>query len=116
MLAGSQRSFLKPASQLLAFQLAISSGIGLTDAKKLALQSGVSESAINDLVLLSIQTGVGLTPLIEAKIKALILSGRTQALVSARALSVRLLIPLGLTVLPAFLILTTVPMLIGIAN
>jgi tight adherence protein B len=116
MLASTQGSFLKPANDLLAFQLAISSGVGLFEAKRLALESGVGEQAIQELVSLAMETGVGLSLLIEARIKGLILSGRTQALVSARALSVRLLIPLGLTVLPAFLILTTIPMLIGIAN
>lgn len=116
MLAGAQESFLKPASDLLAFQLAISSGVALFKARTLALDYGVTEQAIQELISLSMQTGVGLTPLIQARIKGLILSGRTKAMVSARALSVRLLIPLGLTILPAFLILTTIPMLIGIAN
>jgi tight adherence protein B len=116
MLDGAKESFLKPASDLLAFQLAIASGIGLSQAKSLALNAGVTEVAIADLISLSMETGVGLSALIQARIKGLILTGKTLAMVSARALSVRLLIPLGLTVLPAFFILTTIPMLIGIAN
>lgn len=116
MLFKTQGSFLKPASDLLAFQLAILSGVGLFEAKKLAPESGNAEHAIQELTSLAMETGVGLSLLIEARVKGLILKGRTEALVSARALSVRLLIPLGLTVLPAFLILTTIPMLIGIVN
>lgn len=116
MLASAHGSFLKPASDLLIFQLAIKSGVGLAHAKALAIQVGSDSQTTQDLVVLSMQTGVGLGPLIDAKIRALVLSGRTEALVQARELSVRLLIPLGLTVLPAFLLLTTVPMLIGIAK
>ena len=70
-------------------------------------------SVTTDLIELSKQTGAKLVALIDSELEQLnqkLLSERIEA---ARRLSVKLLIPLSLTTLPAFLLLTLPLIIIG---
>ncbi len=62
------------------------------------------------------RTGVGPAPLIEAVAKELRDSSRRRRQEAAAALGVRLVVPLGLCILPAFLLLSVVPVVISLLN
>lgn len=93
-----------PALELMKFNLRISSGAPLQSSRDPALQT---------LIELSRQTGAPLGQLVENEIQLLTQRASTEAITKAKKMAIDLLIPLALTVLPAFLILTVVPMLIG---
>lgn len=65
---------------------------------------------------MSQQTGASLSNLLASEVEASNQREVSQALTEAKKLSVALLIPLAATTLPAFLLLTIVPMIIGITQ
>jgi tight adherence protein B len=93
-----------PAFELLRFSLLLSSGSPLSD---------VFPKAATKLVELSRLTGAPLSELVEIEIELTTQRALQESMARAKRMSIELLIPMSLTVLPAFLILTIVPMLIG---
>ena len=83
-----------------------------------AIQSRLGEKTteVARLISLSERTGAALGLLIDSEIEALNQRAISNQLTAAKKLSVSLLIPLSATTLPAFLLLTIVPMVIGIAQ
>lgn len=101
-----------PGKDLIIFRMGLDAGLGLSEVLGLlpSLQN------LDDIVLLARKTGAPLRSLVSSEVSALLLHQSTSAIDQAHKLSVSLLIPLSLTILPAFLILTLVPMVIGIIN
>ena len=97
-----------PALDLMRLQLIMQSGMPLRN-----LDQSLSTQA-NDLIELSKTTGARLSLLIESEIATVSTLALQQSMLQAKELAIKLLIPMGATVLPAFLILTIVPMFIGI--
>jgi tight adherence protein B len=93
-----------PGFDLMRFSLTLASGAPLTAS---------SNPNINELVSLSRQTGVPLADLVQNEIELVTHRALQQSMAKAKRMSIQLLVPMSLTVLPAFLILTIVPMLIG---
>jgi tight adherence protein B len=93
-----------PAFELLKFSLLLSVGSPLSDAYP---------KSLSKLVELSRLTGAPLRELVEIEIELITQRALQESLAKARRMSIELLVPMSLTVLPAFLILTIVPMLIG---
>lgn len=93
-----------PGFDLMKFSLTLASGGPLTAS---------SDPNINELVSLSRQTGAPLGELVQNEIELVTHRALQQSMAKAKRMSIELLVPMSLTVLPAFLILTIVPMLIG---
>ena len=93
-----------PAFELLRFSLLLSAGSQLSSSYP---------DAVSKLVQLSRLTGAPLKDLVEIEIELTTQRSLHQAMAKAKRMSIELLVPMSLTVLPAFLILTIVPMLIG---
>lgn len=68
---------------------------------------------IADLISLSAKTGASLSPLLISLFVQQQQHAYQQAITSARELGVRVLIPLGLTSLPAFVLVSVIPILIS---
>lgn len=98
---------------LLALRICLSAGMGLTEVRT---KLGVVSSRAQELIELSARTGAALGNLIDSEISRLNAQSFADRLTKAKKLSVSLLIPLSATTLPAFLLLTIVPMVIGIAQ
>jgi tight adherence protein B len=111
------KSFRAPpdreVKELIALKICLSAGMGLKE-----IRSRLSGRTIEAerLILLSERTGAALGSLIDSQIETLNQRAISNQLTSAKKLSVSLLIPLSATTLPAFLLLTIVPMVIGIAQ
>jgi tight adherence protein B len=93
-----------PAFELLQFSLQLAAGSPLSQSHN---------PEIRELVLLSRQTGAPLQELVQHEIELVTQRALQDSLTRAKRMSIELLVPMALTVLPAFLILTIVPMLIG---
>lgn len=72
-----------------------------------------SNQRVRELRQLSEATGAALTPLIQGAIERSQASQLADQIEKLQQLSVRILIPLGLTTLPAFLLFTIPPILVG---
>jgi tight adherence protein B len=94
-------------------RICLSAGMNL---RSLARHFPGSAAALGDLVELSKSTGAGLIDLVDAKVESRITGELTERLKAARNLQVRLLIPLGLTTLPAFLLFVLPPIAVGFIN
>ena len=68
------------------------------------------------LVSLTNRTGAALSKLVTSEIENGLQAQLSEKIAAARVLSVRLLIPLGLTTLPAFMLFTIPPTLVGLTN
>jgi len=112
MLEKSRANSGVPGAQWIRLQILLSAGMPLPAALK---ESGF-ESERNDFIELALQSGAGLGVMISAQQRSEIANFSATRISAAKALAVSLLIPLGLTTLPAFLIFTVLPMLIGINN
>ena len=99
--------------ELIGLKICLEAGMGLR-----AIQSRLGEKTTEAarLISLSERTGAALGLLIDSEIEALNQRAISNQLTAAKKLSVSLLIPLSATTLPAFLLLTIVPMVIGIAQ
>jgi len=93
-----------PAFDLLRFSLLLSAGSPLSNSHP---------DALSKLVDLSRLTGAPLQELVEIEIELTTQRALQESMAKAKRMSIELLVPMSLTVLPAFLILTIVPMLIG---
>lgn len=101
-----------PAAKWFRLQILLSAGMPLIDALR---ESGFSAER-DELIELALKSGASLGVLIAAQQRAELADFSAQRVAIAKSLAVKLLIPLGLTTLPAFLIFTVLPMLIGINN
>ena len=110
MLEKSQAANEVPGVSWFRLGLLLAAGEPLSRAVS---QSELAKSA-SELIDLATQTGARLSTLIEAQQRQEIAQFASQKIYQAKALAVSLLVPLGLTALPAFLLFTLVPMLIGI--
>lgn len=101
-----------PGSDWFRLGILLSAGAPLSRALK---EANIS-STHNPILDLGLETGAALGGLIQAQQRRELADHATRKITQAKSLAVSLLIPLGLTTLPAFLIFTVVPMLIGISN
>ena len=98
----------RPKQPLLRLAVALEAGVSLGAALSLA---GLEHE--EKVVRFAKSTGVSLRELIRVQLRTDLLSWRTTCLSAAKRLSVKLMVPLGLTTLPAFLLLTVAPVLLG---
>jgi tight adherence protein B len=101
------------ARELLALHICLSAGMGLQQVRR---QLPKLSSRAEELISFSAQTGAGLSSLLLSEIAMSNHRATSESLTQAKKLSVSLLIPLAATTLPAFLLLTIVPMIIGITQ
>ena len=99
--------------ELIALKICLEAGTGLPAIKT---RLGEQTTEVARLISLSERTGAALGSLIDSEIEALNQRAISNQLTAAKKLSVSLLIPLSATTLPAFLLLTIVPMVISIAQ
>lgn len=99
-----------PSSGWFRFGILMSAGMSLSEARQQA--SPLSDP--DGLIDLALSTGASLKDLVMSKQSSELANFAADRIASARALSVSLLVPLGITMLPAFLIFTVLPMVIGI--
>ena len=81
---------------------------------RFALDAVGSEPGIADTLELSARAGVPAAELLRSEATERRRDALAQVQARAQALSVRLMIPLGVCVLPAFLVLSVVPLLIAV--
>ena len=98
---------------LLALHICLSAGMGLQQVRRHLPK--LSQRA-EELIGFSAQTGAALSSLLLSEIAMSNQRATSESLTQAKKLSVALLIPLAATTLPAFLLLTIVPMIIGITQ
>lgn len=102
-------------SALQLFSVAIGSGLGLSQTLRRYPELN-AQPLVMDLVEISKQTGCSLQSLVQSTIHSEIANASAELLTRLRELSVKILIPLGLTTLPAFLLFTVPPIFIGITE
>ena len=97
------------------FSIAIASGLSLANVEQLFphLQSN---STVQRLAKLSQKTGARLSELVASEIEASLSQQLSEKISDLRRLSVRILIPLGLTTLPAFMLFIIPPIVVGITK
>jgi tight adherence protein B len=102
-------------SELQLFSIAISAGLTTGQISKL-FPNLLKNTAIESLVNLTGRTGAGLQQLVNSEIENTLRLQLSEKITLLRELSVRLLIPLGLTTLPAFMLFTIPPTMVGLAK
>lgn len=112
MLAKADFTEAHPARELIALQVCVSAGLGLSQIRATIPKLFSKQS--QGLIELSQRTGAALGALIASEIEMRNEQALSDQLTKAKQLAVALLVPLSLTTLPAFLLLTIPPMLIGI--
>lgn len=114
MLARLEDPKLDSSEELLAIDICLAAGVQLGQVENLigAQLSPKSRKLLDQ----ALETGAHLRALIAAEVQSLNQQELTNRLGQAKRLSVALLIPLSLSTLPAFLLLTIPPMLIGITK
>ena len=98
--------------ELQDFSIAISSGLTLAEIEKLFPDLLRNESVYR-LTKLSQKTGARLSGLVASEIESSLSQQLSQKISDLRRLSVRILIPLGLTTLPAFMLFILPPIVVG---
>jgi tight adherence protein B len=94
------------------FSIAISSGLNLSQIKN-KFPELILDHKVKSLLEISQRTGARLSQLIESELELSLSEQLAQKISNLRKLSVRLLIPLGLTTLPAFMLFIIPPILVG---
>ena len=115
------RHLAQPLEQYLGLvlvQLGLRSGLSISSAQA-AVEVGhrlsdVEQAAVARVGAVSMATGAPVLELLEAELAKLLAIQESQRLEAVSKLSVRLLIPLSLTVIPAMLLLTVFPIFIGL--
>ncbi len=102
-------------SELQHFSIAISAGLTTGQISKL-FPNLLKNKAVESLVNLTGRTGAGLQQLVNSEIENTLRLQLSEKITHLRELSVRLLIPLGLTTLPAFMLFTIPPTMVGLAK
>jgi tight adherence protein B len=80
------------------------------------IESGDSSEAIADILELSRRAGVPAADLLRSEADEARRSARADVQARAQTLSIRLMIPLGVCVLPAFMVLSVVPLLVAVVT
>lgn len=114
MLSGMAKPDLGRSEELLALDLCLSAGVRMGEIESL-LEKPLTEKP-KQLLADAIQSGASIRPLIASEVAIENQNELNLRLSDAKRLSVSLLIPLSLSTLPAFLLLTIPPMLIGITQ
>ena len=114
MLARLENPKLDSSEELLAIDICLAAGVQLGQIQDL-IGTDLSPKS-RELMDQALDTGAHLRALIAAEVQSLNQQELTNRLGQAKRLSVSLLIPLSLSTLPAFLLLTIPPMLIGITK
>jgi len=94
------------------FMLALSAGLGLAEIRD-QMPAVLSDARVRRLINIGLETGARLSPLVQAEISFAIANKLADQIEATKRLSVRILVPLGLTTLPAFMLLTVPPILVG---
>lgn len=102
-------------SELQQFSIAISAGLTTGQISKL-FPNLLNNPAVESLIKLTGRTGAALSQLVKSEIENTLRQQLSQKITFLRELSVRLLIPLGLTTLPAFMLYTIPPTMVGLAK
>jgi len=97
------------------FSIAIASGLSLANVEQL-LPHLQDNSTVQRLAKLSQKTGARLSELVASEIEASLSQQLSEKISDLRRLSVRILIPLGLTTLPAFMLFIIPPIVVGITK
>lgn len=104
---------LAESKSLVALQICVNSGMPLG---QISQQLPKLDQRAFELIALSQRTGASINSLLLSEIAASNERAISERLTRAKKLSVSLLVPLSATTLPAFLLLTIVPMVIGITK
>lgn len=102
-------------SDLQQFSIAISAGLTTGQISKL-FPNLLQSQAVDSLIKLTNRTGAALSQLVSSEIENTLSTQLSEKITQLRELSVRLLIPLGLTTLPAFMLFTIPPTMVGLAK
>lgn len=102
-------------SDLQTFSIAIATGLTTGQIAQRFPQL-LNQPKVERLISLTNRTGAALGKLVESEIENSLQKQLSEKIAIARVLSVRLLIPLGLTTLPAFMLFTIPPTLVGLTN
>ena len=113
MLSGFSSDFY--LTELQQFLIAVKAGMTTGEINK-SFPHLLPNSRIRKLIELTNQTGASLGALIESEIENSIQTQLSEKVTALRQLSVRLLIPLGLTTLPAFMLFTIPPTMVGLTK
>ena len=98
-------------------KFAIAIACGLTTGKIVnRFPDLLASPKVARLVSLTNRTGAALSKLASSEIENSLQAQLSEKIAAARVLSVRLLMPLGLTTLPAFMLFTIPPTLVGLTN
>lgn len=108
MIKAAAETSAPPQQPILKLAILIQTGIQLGEALRLSEIPKQSE-----LIQFALQSGANLKHLLQSQIESDLATWRNRSLVAAKQLSVRLMLPLGFTTLPAFLLLTVAPILLG---
>jgi tight adherence protein B len=98
--------------ELQDFSIAISSGLTLATIERL-FPDLLRNDSVDRLTKLSQKTGARLSGLVASEIESSLSQQLSQKISDLRRLSVRILIPLGLTTLPAFMLFILPPIVVG---
>ncbi len=97
--------------------IALSAGVSIDRARAIVDATGVADvSGTDDVLQLSRAAGVPAVELLRASAAHARQTARTDARVRTAALGSRLLLPLGVCTLPAFLLLGVAPMMLGVLS
>lgn len=113
MLSGIDYEF--SISELQKFSVAIAAGMNVGQIAN-HFPNLLSSERVTKLVSLTKRTGAGLTALVESEIENTLQRQLAEKIAALRTLSVRLLIPLGTTTLPAFMLFTIPPTMVGLTK
>lgn len=113
MLSGINYEF--SISELQKFSIAIAAGMNVGQIANYFPQL-LSAEPVARLISLTRRTGAGLVALVESEIENTLQRQLAEKITALRALSVRLLIPLGTTTLPAFMLFTIPPTMVGLTK
>lgn len=102
-------------ADLQRFAIAIACGLTTGQISQRFPQLLANEKIAN-LMALTNRTGAALGKLVNSEIENSLHSQLSEKISNARELSVRLLVPLGLTTLPAFMLFTIPPTLVGLTQ
>lgn len=118
LVSAAQPGAALPGVQADTMALALSGGVSVDRAIAVVRESGGGEpeAAVRDVLEFSRRSGAPAVELLRATAAELRRSARTDGRLRAARLSSRLLLPMGLCTLPAFLLLGVAPMLLSVLS
>lgn len=109
ILNSAKPSSTDPGAVLDAFSVALSSGLSPSAALQAVAEQG-DTSELHKVIELSSSTGLAIAKIARAEADQLRLRSKVEMDTRIRAAAVRLMWPLGLTVLPAFVLVAVIPL------